>query len=125
MSRAHFQPMADKWEAARRPAELLMSNDWHLLALVCWMQSEGGRKQGVSESLKAFAQASALRQGGAGWSDAVLETRLWCEGCGETYLVHNLHLCSVCCSTYCTWCQPRQRASNGNPLHHCGGEIVG
>jgi hypothetical protein len=117
--------MADKWEAAGRSDELLVTNGWRLLALTCWTASAGARSEGVSPSIAALEEASVLHMGGRDWSDSLLSERHYCEHCGETYRLENLHLCSKCMRVYCTWCLPKESAPNGNRLHHCGGEMVG
>ncbi|MCW5631882.1 MAG: hypothetical protein KIT17_00965 [Rubrivivax sp.] len=127
MSREYFQAMADKWEQAGRPAGLLPDNRWVLMALTSWTVSDGARAEGVSPEIRAFEKA-ALRQmksRSPAWWDNLMRERHYCESCGERYRLENLHNCSKCMRVYCTWCRPRERAANGNPLHFCGGEIVG
>jgi hypothetical protein len=127
MSRTHFEPMAAKWEQQGRPDDLLPSNSWQLLALVCWIQSKGAQAQGVSAALSAFHAASVSHFEAIvpGWFEEILSQREFCERCGETYRIENLGLCSQCMWVCCAYCRPLEKALNGNQAHWCGGEIVG
>lgn len=125
-----FEAQAARWDAHGRAPSLLESGDWQLLALRCWLTSDGARKEGVSPMLAAFVEesAQALQARFPGWYDRLLATRDYCERCGERYLIENLSLCSRCLRTYCYHCTDFPSGPNGNRFHDCGdagGEIVG
>ncbi len=124
-----FHYLADAWVRDGKPAERLIANDWRLYALSHWCGSAGALKQGVSASLYEFAEASAdALFEKYDWFKALTTTRDYCAGCGERYLVPNMHICSnfECLSTYCYRCvlDYSTQAPNGNRLHRCGGELV-
>jgi hypothetical protein len=127
MSKRSFQRLADHWDGAGRPASHLVTDPLRLLALRCWIASDGARKEGVSARIQALADESekAMRTAQPDWFDDLLATKSYCTGCGERYSVENLSICTACLDERCYWCSKQGEATNGNRACSCGGEYVG
>jgi len=115
------------WQQAGRDAAQLLQTRWDVLALACWVNSKGAEADGVSQQLRDFLDAceARLRRISPGWYDDVLCERGHCARCGESWRIENLAVCTHCEYTYCFRCDDFPLAENGNPQHHCGGELVG
>ncbi len=127
MSRETYLGMAKLWDMGGRTETRLQTEDWRLMALCCWLGSDGVRREGDNELIRQFCQASrALRERQRpNWFDRLLAQRETCERCHASYRVENLALCTLCVLPFCHQCLPTARARNGNPVHACGGEVVG
>jgi hypothetical protein len=124
VSAQRFEALAKEWDASGRPASLLIAG-YSLIALQCWTRSSGGQSEGVSDTLRQFANASDAAQP-EGWIDNYLSDRESCRLCGESYRFENVRLCTHCSRTYCYRCAAEQPlAPNGNNACPCGGELVG
>lgn len=119
-----YESLAVDWDAQGRPSSLLPEG-CRLLALRCWSWSEGAKRDGMSEVLKAFLRESNAAQP-EDWIDDFLSRREVCGGCGEYYKLENLKLCTHCSRRFCYRCAAEAGNSpNGNPACPCGGELVG
>ena len=128
MSLIKYEEHAARWEASGRAPAALLTSEWQLLTLRCWLYSEGAKAQSISPLLAEFAHESfaAIEARAPDWYEALLRERDHCSGCGERYRVENLSVCTKCLNTYCFRCDAfTPLAPNGNRLHSCGGEIVG
>lgn len=118
-----------KWKAAGSPPDCPIDNEWRLMAFMCWITSDGAKKEGVIEEIAQYIEAAyhAMDAKYPNWYDDLLNKRWLCDGCGMTYRVENLATCTGCLASYCHACVYERftRAPNGNHDHHCGGEFVG
>jgi hypothetical protein len=132
--RTRYEQRAAAWDAGGRPDGLLVIEEWELLAMHCWLVSDGARnehhKAEIAETLLDFVVASfdardALEPN---WSGKLLHERTFCTMCGARYMIENLSFCTGCYNVYCFECVNNfRKGTNGNLLHGCyfGGEIVG
>lgn len=121
---------ATAWDEQGRPENLLISNDYSLMALESWVLSMERWKGGEPDSLiRDYANAcgDAKDASQPGWRDRLYAERSHCELCGERYRIENLAICTDCLRNYCHRCfiHFKGTAPNGNTLHSCGGELVG
>jgi hypothetical protein len=125
MTQLRYLAAAEAWKAAGCPLELLVRNEYELLAMRCWLQSQGA--QGVEEVVEEFRDACVknYEMDFPNWWKSLLSRREYCDRCGETYKIENLSICTGCMGTYCYKCIDNNHAPNGNRQHGCGGEIVG
>ena len=123
-AKSKYEALAAKWQACGRPANQL-SDGWSLIALRCWSSSNGGKQDGISQTLAEHLLESEKAQP-EGWIDAYLEDREFCSDCGESYRAENLAVCTHCHEFHCYVCKASSsQASNSNPQCRCGGELVG
>ena len=127
MTRERYLAAATAWDAAGRPDTLLYTNEYQLLALRCWFQSDGAAREGRDQVVADFGDAceKTSEVDSPHWWGRLLAFRLNCDRCGERYMIENLSICTKCLGTYCFNCIDTASAPNGNRIHHCGGEIVG
>ena len=84
-AKEQFEMQASEWQRAGRPARLQPSGQ-RLLALHCWALSEGGKRDGMSPTLKAFKESSEAAQP-VSWLEDEIADREACQACGERYRV--------------------------------------
>lgn len=127
MSRERYLAAARAWDVAGRPANLLIRNEYQLLAMRCWFHSSGAQQEGRDQVMANFCAASEKNYAAEfpHWWETLLSSREQCDRCGEQYKVENLSICTGCLGTYCYRCTDYAPAANGNMSHSCGGEIVG
>jgi hypothetical protein len=123
-----YEEEAAKWESSGE-LQWAGKNEYALVKLLCWLNSTGAKKNGVSERLMRYAAAAKARFDGLGydWYGDLLRQRDYCSGCGETFRVENLSLCTHCDAMLGYCCSNGKRLPNGNQLcPRCDeGEIVG
>jgi hypothetical protein len=127
MTRKKYLARAKAWDDAGRPDELLITHEYDMLAMRCWFQSKGAEQEGRDQVVADFGDAceKSHERHSPRWWDMLLQSRDHCCLCGERYMVENLSVCTACLDSFCFNCVGKQLAPNGNPLHACGGEIVG
>ncbi|HIK13662.1 MAG TPA: hypothetical protein IGS52_25950 [Oscillatoriaceae cyanobacterium M33_DOE_052] len=114
---------AKDWIDRRRDQKMLL-NPWATLHAICWVGSDGAKKEGYSENLAEFVAASKLAVG-MNKIDQMLNQRDHCSYCGTRFRVENLSLCR-CGNVYCYKCIWNLGIHpNGNRACYCGGEVVG
>lgn len=119
-----FEARAAAWDAAGRPEELLLAK-WVSAILRLWIYSAGAKREGVSPVLADHLKASQQHLA-SDYYDLLLQERERCSGCGETYHVENLGLCTSGNHNYCFRCTQNRVAPNGNrQCPACDGEVVG
>jgi hypothetical protein len=121
---AKFEAEAQRWDLAGRPESQLPAG-LDLVALRCWLHSDGGKRDGASPLLKEYASSARSVQPD-NWLDDYLDVREHCNSCGESYRFENIALCPNCHGVRCYRCASSTlTASNGNSSCECGGEYVG
>lgn len=125
-ARQRYERQAQEWYMAGRPDELLVDS-YRLVALRCWIISDGGKQEPISTFLRDFAEESDVSLPlSYSWT---LGDHGSCRACGETYRVENLMLCTHCPSLWCHRCicfGKTPKRPNGNPACRCTmGELVG
>jgi len=127
MSLAYYQKLADEWDAGGRTE--LVTHDYQLTGMFCWMQGAMKKKIPVPANVRAWVAHSwaAQKRLYPNWYWNFLGQRENCDMCGARYLLENLSFCTRLNSTYCWDCRGRFEISpiTGNPMCSCGGEIVG
>jgi hypothetical protein len=127
---AMYEEAARSWDntGRREPAP----NAWYTLKLSCWMTSPGGKHDGASDRLEAYAEAlrRVLASRNADWMDDVLDGREYCTFCGQSWRVENCAICTHCSAAHPPCCEERrgyETLPNGNrQCSRCGkGELVG
>ena len=124
-----FEEAANKWAEAGRPRPEA-PEPYEVMRLYCWSGSAGGRKDGLSDALKAHLQAlrSELERQDPGWYDRLLSSKDYCDRCGESYRLENVSICTYCSTTFAP-CHPPHADYWENGNRQCPscrkGEIVG
>jgi hypothetical protein len=108
-----------RWlESGRDPGLLLAGKDF--FAAQCWLNANPIHPPESAASylsMNDFVLASKAAIGGeVGWI-AMLNEKTICSGCGMSYRLENIAICTGCMEYVCGSCRP--------PHSRCGGEIVG
>jgi hypothetical protein len=128
MSKQKYLELARNWHQTGRTAIRLMTGEYQLTALRCWV---GGLPAGAADPelalIRAFAVASVQQanQQNPRWYESFLATRSSCGQCGESYRVENLSICTVCSAEVCPNCKTQAHPRTGRYAHYCGGDLVG
>ena len=117
--RERLEAAAGEWLRSGRDAHFLLTGKAYFAAQ-CWLNSSGGLstgKAGVTQNIQEFVHASKAGIGGqAGWI-AMLNEKTLCAGCGMSYHLENIAICTGCMEYVCGAC----RSSHSK----CDGEVVG
>ncbi len=120
-----YEEQAKNWITSGRPVNLLMS-DVPLAALRCWHTTHIYQKTpDISPAIAEYlAACEAILP--ENWYFKVMCQRYYCAGCGDTYKISNLSICTRCHDVYCPKCA-NLGVNSGNGFSHCrcGGELVG
>jgi hypothetical protein len=127
-ARERFEEIALKWEQAGRP-EISTADPWQTMTIYVWTGSRAARKDGFSETLKAYVQAQRdlLSTQDPEWYDRLLGRPDYCDRCGEYYRLENMSVCTYCGATFAPCHGPDAYWPNGNArCPRCRkGEVVG
>jgi hypothetical protein len=122
-----YSSAARGWRASGHSDAVLLTGEYQLMALHCWRTSSGASNDRVDSGVTDYYMASkkAKNARSPGWYGRLLAQRESCSRCNGTFKVENMSVCTACTRLICPQCVPFQTARNGNPLHSCGGEVVG
>jgi hypothetical protein len=125
-----YEAAARRWGESGRPEP--EADGWHLMTLSCWMTSAGGRHDGASDTLKAYADAlrRSVERTDPDWLDDLFDGHEYCSFCGQSWRAENCSVCTHCLKAWPPCCADRRRLTvlaNGNrECRTCGqGEVVG
>lgn len=126
--RERLESAAANWKEQGKASAALWKYEAPVVRAYLWLGSTGGRKEGYSEDLYDFVNASFQVLGDDRYSK-FLAQRDYCLGCGESYRIENLCICTNCSRLYCYRCVGGElnagQCPNGNVQCTCGGEYVG
>ena len=117
--REKLEAAANEWLSSGRDANFLLAGKAFFVAQ-CWLNGSGGfsaEGAGAARNVHDFVQASKAGIGGeAGWI-AMLNEKTICPGCGMSYHLENIAICTGCMEYVCGACLPSHS--------RCAGETVG
>ncbi|HYL92966.1 MAG TPA: hypothetical protein VEW69_07390 [Alphaproteobacteria bacterium] len=110
----NLRAAARRWIAAGRNPDLLLTGREFFMTK-CWMDSSSGAD--IELQVREFVAASKAALGGeAGWL-AMLHEKEFCSGCGMSFHLENLGVCTGCGQYVCGGCKAGHAG--------CPGEVVG
>ena len=125
VSNKAYKQQAINWINNGRQDNLLIA-DLPLAALSCWYGFHSYVKTpDIDPVIGEYCAACKAKQP-EGWYDKVLWRREYCTGCGQTYKIENMMICTKCHEVYCFPCAGQgKHDEKGYSLCRCGGELVG
>jgi hypothetical protein len=110
---------ARRWLESGRDASLLLTGK-EFFAAQCWLNAnpiDSPESAAAHHNMDDFVRACKAGIGGeAGWN-ALLWEKTFCSGCGMSYHLENIGICTGCMQYVCGGC--------GSKHQNCGGEVVG
>lgn len=123
-----LESAAATWKEQGKASVALWKYEYPVVRAYLWVNSTGGKNEEYSEDLADFVNASFQALGDDQYSK-FLAQREYCLGCGQSYRIENLCICTNCYRLYCYGCVGSRpgagKSSNGNVQCLCGGEFVG
>jgi hypothetical protein len=127
MTLSELRALALSWDAAGRPADMLESNVWHVIA---WGVSVSPYRR-TPMPLHAVtleyidACTASLTAANPTWRDDHLFERAVCDICRERNRNENLTFCTACCCSMCYRCVHASDPLNPSASDHCGSALMG
>jgi hypothetical protein len=98
---------------------------WGLAIAMWWTTSTGGKRDGVSDAVRAYLDV-CTKDLPKYWLLNFIDERDYCRQCGQRFQVDNMSMCTNCYDGYCWRCVGgAEYHPNGNHRCFCGGELVG